>query len=188
MRTTITFQSNVPPVDYVADSTLTDTSGVVRSDTGPTGESYGTKPKNTGDVVIEITVWTINNRTVYVPNLTGATFTGSDAAIDNMSTMDLLNLIAQVGIGQGFSEGYSTCPATCCGNVVKVAYPACISRVGRGLNTRFESCGGDGCCIRSYSLCCPDGGNAPYVRLMGSSGGTCSGTGASGSACESTCP
>jgi len=178
MTTSITFQSS-SPADTTVDSSQTPNAG---------RDFYGTKPKNTGDVIIDVYVWSIGGKTVYNPNLGGMRFSGSDEAVDGMSTMDLLNLIAQVTVGQGLAENYSVCGATC-GSVVKVAYPSCISRTGSGLNTRFESCGGDGCCIRTYSLSCPDGSGAPYIKLLGSSSSaTCTGSGPSGGACVSTCP
>jgi hypothetical protein len=185
MTTSITFQTQS------ADTVPSSTDSLADSSTAPTsgGDLYGTKPKNTGDVIIDVYVWSIGGKTVYAPNLNAMTFSGSDQAIDDMSTMDLLNLIAQVSVGQGLAHNYSTCGGTSTSNQVKVAYPSCISRVGSGLNTRFESCGGDGCCIRTYAVCCPDGSNAPYIKLIGaSSSATCGGTGASGGACVSTCP
>jgi hypothetical protein len=182
MTTSVTFQSSTPYGETYKDSSFVgDTSQPEDS------SSYGTKPKSSG-VGIEVTVWRVNGQVIYSVDPRMLTFSGDGPTIDSMRTMDLFNLMAQVIIGQGLSNGYSTCTGTCRENLVKVSFPACVARVGSGVNTRFESCNPGECCVRTYAVCCSDGSNAPFIQLVGSSGSACSGSGPSGTNCESTCP
>lgn len=181
MTTSIAFQSNVE--DIYKDST-----GVQQDSTDRDTAVSGTKPKNNGQVSIEVLVWRINGQIIYSVDPQAITFSGSDEAIDSMPTMQLFDLMAQVIVGQGFANGFSGCSGTCGNTIVKVNFPACVARVGRGIATRLESCNPGYCCTRSYSICCPNGGGAPFVTLVGSTGAACSGSGPSGGRCESTCP
>jgi len=170
MTTTVVFPSSTQNEEVFKDST-----------------SYATKPKSSG-VGFEITVWRINGQTIYSVDPRTMTFNGDGPTIDSMKTLDLFNLIAQVVVGQGLSNGYSSCTGTCRENLVKVSLPACVERVGSGVNTRFEWCNPGDCCVRTYAVCCSDGTNAPFITLVGSSGSTCTGSGPTGGRCESTCP
>lgn len=172
----------------VAEPVIADTAVVVDSSSVSSGVSFRTKGKSNGQITLDICIWRTATGITYSIPLNSIRFSGDGSAIDSMSTATLFDLMAQAAIGQGFAEGYSTCPQVCGSGFVHVVLPACVRRLGKGLDTKFESCVPGACCDRTYSLCCPNGGTAPYVELVGASGADCpAGDAANGGTCESLC-
>lgn len=181
LSTTLSFAST----NTSGTSDTADTTQVLDSSGTDTSVSYRTSGTATGDVIVEISIWRTQNGNVYSIQPGSIRFSGDDRAIDSMPTKMLFDLIAQAAVGQGHTAGYSTCPANCGNNFVRVSLPACVRRLGSGKATRFESCRPGACCTRTYSLCCPDGNGTPTIRLVGSSGSDCSGD--TGPGCMPVC-
>ncbi len=181
IRTSLAIASIDEPV--IADPAI-----VVDSSSTGSGISYRTKGKSNGQITLDICIWRTQTGITYSIPLNSIRFSGDGSAIDSMPTATLFDLMAQAAIGQGFAEGFTTCPPVCGGTFVHVVLPACVRRLGKGLDTKFESCVPDACCDRTYSLCCPNGGTAPYVELVGAAGADCpAGDAANGGDCESLC-
>lgn len=134
-------------------------------------------------------VWILRNgsgQINYVINVQSIQFTGDGAVVDAMTTKQIFDLIAQMTVAQGVGLGYTSCPSNCntpTQAVVKI--PACVERLGTGLETHFAVCAGTGCCTRVYNVCCPVSNSAPQITLASSNSPGCSGAAAG---CESTCP
>lgn len=122
----------------------------------------------------------------YVIDATSIYFTGDGSVVDGMSTIQVFDMIAKATVGQGIALGYTACPTSCNSPVyVTVRQPACVTRTGSGLSTHFAQCQLTGCCVRQYSVCCPNGQSTPVITLVSSTSPNCQG---GGPYCETTCP
>lgn len=131
---------------------------------------------------------TSSGQTNYYINPSSIRFTGDGAIIDALTTLQVFDLIATATVSQGISLGATPCPSSCgTPSYATVVQPSCVNRTGTGTSTSFGSCPSPGCCIRTYSVCCPNGQGSPVVTLISSQSSGCSGMGAGGN-CSSTCP
>jgi len=154
----------------------------------PGVDESGKKKGNTGQIIWEMVLWNTSGGPNISIDPASIRFSGEDQAIDNMSVDELLDLIAQTSILQAIASGRFPCPSVCGGAAFSISFPACVSRIGAGVNTQIVPCEGAGCCTRLYEVCCPGGGGAPVIVRVAAQGGDCSGAaGAGGSACVSTC-
>ncbi len=113
---------------------------------------------------------------------------GNPTSINNTTTRALFGAMARATIAAGVAQGYTPCPGSCATPAMsEVNIPSCVGRHGTGLNTFFTTCAPGACCVRAYTVCCPNGpSGAAVINLIGSSGSTCSGS-SYGASCESTC-
>ena len=112
-------------------------------------------------------------------------FSGDCSGLNAMSTSQIFDMIAMTTVSQEVGQGYITCPSSCVNPVItKIYLPACVHRSGSDSTTRFESCSPTSCCVRTYSVCCPNGTGSPVITLLSSQSSGCT----PNSYCESTCP
>ncbi len=115
-------------------------------------------------------------------------FSGDSTWVNSATTVQIFDLIAMATVSNGVSMGTPTCPSSCgAPSYASVVQPSCVERSGSGSSTQFTSCPSSGCCIRTYSVCCPNGSGSPVIMLVSSQNSGCSGIGPSGN-CSSTCP
>ncbi|MEP7219174.1 MAG: hypothetical protein ABI876_09670 [Bacteroidota bacterium] len=91
------------------------------------GDTYNTAPKSKGkDFISEITIWaTSTGQTQYSFSKSGIKFIGTDPSVQNISSSDLYNLIAQAAVEQGVAMGYNYCGST--GTQTRVVDPESLS-------------------------------------------------------------
>ncbi len=141
-----------------------------------------------------IQVYRVGLRTDIYPEIGSITFSGDDAWIDNMSTIQLFDLIAHAAMSQAMALGKLECLPVCdpIFGTVRVIFPACVKRTGQGTDTKFGVCGPSNLCIREFVACCGSGSATPIFEPYtggGSGGGSSSGDCAGGGdGCEPTCP
>ncbi len=124
----------------------------------------------------------------YYINPSSIVFSGDGSVVNAMTTVQVFDLIATATVSQGISLGATPCPSSCgTPSYATVVQPSCVNRTGSGTSTSFGSCPSPGCCIRTYSVCCPNGQGSPVVTLISSQSSGCSAMGAGGN-CSSTCP
>ncbi len=112
-------------------------------------------------------------------------FSGDGAAVDGSTTLQIFDLIAKSAVSKGLALGYPACPIPCeAPAVVTVGFPSCVTRIGAGLGTTFDTCG-TGCCTRYYTVCCPTGVLSPSITLLRVDTKPCAG---GLPECEPTCP
>jgi len=129
---------------------------------------------------------TSSGQTNYVINASSIRFTGDATVVNSMSTTQIFNLIATATVSQGVAVGFTGCPPTCDKpSYATVVQPSCVERTGSGDSTHFEPCPSPGCCIRTYSVCCPNGPGSPQIVLIGSQSSGCPSVDGQ---CSSTCP
>lgn len=144
---------------------------------------------NQGAIIWElIATRTSGGHTNYYINPATITFNGDGALVDALTTVQVFDLIATATVSQGIALGATPCPSSCgTPSYATVVQPSCVNRTGSGTSTSFGSCPSPGCCIRTYSVCCPNGQGSPVVTLISSQSSGCSAMGAGGN-CSSTCP
>jgi hypothetical protein len=108
-------------------------------------------------------------------------FSGDGWKVDAMSTLQIFDMIGEASIRAGITAGHIQCSDSC--TITHILLPACVARLGTGLETHFAPCGPQ-CCIREYSVCCPPGID-PVITLLSASSPGCSP--ASSGECEPTC-
>jgi hypothetical protein len=149
----------------------------------------GTDQTGTVIVSIDIVFWRNARGGVdYVFDPSAIRFDGMDeGTIDGTSTLQLFDMIGQEIVSQGIRMGLNECSPDCenPSTVTRVFSSSCVERVGSGLKTRFICCNNKSYCERAYTACCPNGVDAPVIKLRSVASGTCSGTKAK---CEPACP
>lgn len=125
----------------------------------------------------------LNGEIIHKINVETIMFSGNATLVNETSTVALLDALSASTVRQAAEMGYPSCPLSCTAPaMVRVEMPACVSRNGTGLTTRFMSCGVQECSWRQYTLCCPNGAGQPSVGLLAKSRGTqCDAT------CENSC-
>jgi hypothetical protein len=115
-----------------------------------------------------ITIFNIGGRTDYFLDPDSLTFTGDGAWVDDHSTPQLFELMSKLALSQGLELGYSTCEANCgsATPTTRVYAPSCVKRSGQGVDTRFEACELGLYSYREYTVCCPNGIEAPLTELI----------------------
>ncbi|MEO5929254.1 MAG: hypothetical protein ABIR47_04930 [Candidatus Kapaibacterium sp.] len=89
------------------------------------GDTYNTAPKGK-DIISEITIWaTSTGQMQYSFSKSGIKFIGTDPSVQNISSSDLYNLIAQAAVEQGVAMGYNYCGST--GTQTRVVDPESLS-------------------------------------------------------------
>lgn len=127
-----------------------------------------------------------NGEIMYVVNLESIQFVAGDpSVVDRTSTAAIFSAIAESSVRKGYDLGYyNPCPSTCGTPLeTQVRQNCCVDRFGTGLATKFKACEISQCCIRTYTICCPEGAPEPEIKLKGATGGPCS-----GDECHNTCP
>jgi hypothetical protein len=178
----------IPCID--AGSTLDDT--VYQSLTIPGGifglSRSGLSPLSSGGLILSwefISERTSSGQHNYVISIPSISYSGDCSGVDGMTASQILDLIAKATVSRGVALGYTPCPASCAvPTLAKVSQPACVKRTGSGCATHFSACVPIECCVRFYSVCCPNGTTSPQITLLGSQSGGCSGL----EGCEATCP
>lgn len=126
-----------------------------------------------------------SGRMEYAINPASIKFSGSCSNLNTMSTSQIFDMIATATVSQGVGLGFTTCPSSCTSpSITKVFVPGCVHRSGSDADTRFEPCPSTPCCVRTYSVCCPNGTGSPVITLLSSQSSSCTPS----SYCESTCP
>lgn len=129
---------------------------------------------------------TSSGQTNYVINASSISFKGDATVANSMSTTQIFNMIATATVSHGVAVGFTGCPPTCDKpSYATVVQPSCVQRSGSGESTHFEPCPSPGCCIRTYSVCCPNGPGSPQIVLINSQSSGCPGVNGQ---CSSTCP
>ncbi len=155
---------------------------------GPGGELSKGQQGNTGVATFEIMVYRTGDGPVQYSILPNSfRFAGDPVAIDGMGTREIFRMAEQAAIAQGILAGYTVCTQDCQAVTVRVCQTACVRRIGSGIDTRFEPCDPNACCIRTYQVCCPDGAGAPVTHLLSVEGAQCAGGVGGGGECESVC-
>jgi len=120
------------------------------------------------------------NYSISAPSIT---FSGDCSIVDGMSTVQIFDMLAKATVSQGLATGDLSCPAACTAPLItKVMTVGCVARTGSDSTTHFVPCVPGGCCVRTYSICCPNGNGSPVITLTGSQSSGCT-----GSNCMSTC-
>jgi len=117
-------------------------------------------------------------------------FTGDCDGFAAMPTGQLFGMFSQAAVAKAVSLGYEQCTANCNApspRAIRVYQALCVERLGAGLGTIFASCDRTAYCQKEYTVCCPDGPNAPVITQIGSTYSGVCGLSGSGSQCESTC-
>ena len=124
-----------------------------------------------------------NGEIIHKVNVETIMFNGSAALVNETSTVALFDALSASTVRQAAMAGFPACPASCTAPaMVRVEIPACVTRGGSGLGTRFVSCGIQECSWRMYTLCCPNGGTQPSVSFIDRSRAT-----QCGATCENSC-
>ncbi len=126
---------------------------------------------------------TSNGEIIHKINTESIMFAGSAALVNETSTVALFDALSSSTVRQAAMVGFPSCPASCTAPaMVRVEVPACVTRSGSGLETRFMSCGVQECSWRMFSLCCPNGSAQPNVNFIDRSRAT-----QCGATCENSC-
>lgn len=142
--------------------------------------------------ILVVEVHRVGLRTDIYPEIGSITFTGDGGEIDNMSTIQLFDLIAYAAMSQAVAVGKLECLPVCdpIFGTVRVVLPACVKRTGHGTDTKFGVCGPSNLCIREFVACCGSAGPIfqPYTGGGSGGGSSSGGCGSGGDGCEPTCP
>lgn len=176
------------PIPVWSQSTSCNEQGTTIIDTVQMKLEFSTSGHVTGMIWELMIGRTSGGQTNYYINPASISFSGDGTAVDAMTTLQVFDLIATATVSQGISLGATPCPSSCgTPSYATVVQPSCVNRTGSGTSTSFGSCPSPGCCIRTYSVCCPNGQGSPVVTLISSQSSGCSAMGAGGN-CSSTCP
>jgi len=147
--------------------------------------SFSTSSSSASIAVEAFVGRTLSGRTDYIINTSSIKFSGDGSGINSKSTLQIFDMIAMATVSQGISQGLTNCPTSCTNpTVTKVITSGCVHRSGSDTNTHFEPCSPTSCCVRTYSVCCPNGTGSPVITLLSSQSSGCT----PNSYCESTCP
>jgi|GEM_PF-2585693 len=145
----------------------------------------------TAQAIWEILAYrTTSGQVNYMIDPASISFKGDASVINALTTQQIFDLIGMATVSEGVAIGATPCPSSCLTpSYATVVQPSCVSRTGTGESTSFESCYSSGCCVRVYSVCCPNGQGMPQVVLISSQSPGCSGASGYGPGpCTSTCP
>jgi hypothetical protein len=181
-------ESGLTPVDTLQVSVYV-SGGTATSSGDKKGGTTGKGKRATGDINFDVVVLNSDPGTggsgpVYSISPSTIQYTGDASIVDGMSTKAVFDLMSQTAISQLVAQGQISCSPTCPGPVWRLCVPACVQRVGSGSATQFLDCDPGSCCIRYYTVCCPNGPSAPVIQMVMSESAGCIDQGS----CESTCP
>lgn len=117
-------------------------------------------------------------------------FSGDCDGLVTMPTSQLFGMFSQAAVAKAVSLGYEQCNSNCnppTPQAIRVYQALCVERLGVGLGTIFSSCDHTAYCQKEYTICCPDGPNAPVITQIGSTYSGICGLSGSGAQCQSTC-
>ncbi len=102
-------------------------------------------------------------------------FSGDVTLLSSLSMADLFQKIAEESIRRAVAAGSIPCTPSCGGNFIRVSLPACVRPIGLGNLISLVACQPITCCVKTYSVCCPNGSSSPQVQLVASDCPGCSG-------------
>lgn len=135
-------------------------------------------------VTLDVFVWSIQGQPAISISDGSVKCTGDPTALNNISAAELFSMLTQAAIGKAIARGDIACTPDCSTgkNIVQIIQPACVYREPSSDGMTFNTCDIYACCMKTYIVCCPDGGSAPLVKEIASKSSGCG-----NAQCESTC-
>jgi hypothetical protein len=130
-----------------------------------------------------ICVWrTSTGGTDLIGDPTTVKFSGS--CLTDIPASDLFGMFGQAAVVKAVGLGYVQCSPVCDATVAaRYLTATCVSKNGNGNSTRFDPCTTVQC-VRSYTVCCPNGPDSPTVNRAPADNAGC---GAAPAGCQSAC-
>lgn len=118
-----------------------------------------------------------------------ATVKLSGTCLTELPSADLFALLGQAAVVKAVQSGYVQCSPNCDSKTAaRYLTVTCVKRAGSGTSTTFGPCTTVQC-VRAYTVCCPNGPNAPTINRAPADNAGC-GDSPDGcqSACDQDCP
>lgn len=162
----------------------------VRVDIAQTAGVSGKTGKKGTKCTVEqlICVWRASNGQV---DLIGdpATVKMTGTCLTDLPATELFQLLGRSAVAKAVALGHIQCSPTCTGQAAaRYLTVTCVSKSGSGIQTKFGPCTTIQC-VRSYTVCCPNGTGAPIINRAPADNGGCGSTPVGcQSACDQNCP